>query len=95
MEVFSQLMQFLSHLVLRAQAYGEGTYGGLRYGSTDSTGGFNLPLPNTGPGLLFWGGAILLAVAVGIFAWRFFAKRRKRSTDQAAAPSDTDQLLKY
>lgn len=95
-ELIQHIQQLLLHTVLLAQAYGEGVYGGQLYsGEGGASGGFNLPLPNTGQGLLFWGGAILLAVAIGIFVWRW-AKRRKQAKNVAdTSANPADQLLKY
>lgn len=95
MELLNQLKQLLLQAVLMAQAYGEGPYGGLTYGGDQSfdLGPFNLPLPNTGPGMLFWGGALLLALAVVVFAWRYFKKRKQ--TKAIVPVESSDQLLKY
>jgi|GEM_PF-3927689 len=94
-EIIGQLQQLLLHTVLLAQAYGEGKYGQLAYGSSESisVGPFNLPLPNTGQGMLFWGGALLLALATAFFAWRFHRKRKAAKVTATAESSD--QLLKY
>lgn len=96
-EILNQLQQLLLTSVLLAQAYGEGVYGGTLYsGEGSASGGFNLPLPNTGQGLLFWGGLLLLALAIGVLAWRWAKKRKQAKAATASKPADqTDQLLKY
>lgn len=88
-EIFNQLQQLLLKSVLLAQAYGEGVYGGELYsGEGSASGGFNLPLPNTGQGLLFWGGVILLLTAIAIVAWRWAKKREQTKSASANAPAN-------
>lgn len=86
LESLHQLGVFMATKVLFAQAYGEGTYGSLAYGSNDTF--FGLPLPNTGSGILFWLFAIMFVGGIGTLIWRY---NRKRKLKKAVAQSTTSQ----
>lgn len=88
LESLHQLGVFIATKVLLAQAYGEGTYGSLSYGSNDTF--FGLPLPNTGGGILFWLFALMFIGGIATLIWRHNRSRKlKKSAMQATTPKAT------